>query len=215
VKYKFHAITVLTLRRRFSLNREEFRRVPMIPEVVQIITLFLTAISALGAVGAAIAAWFSAKATQSTEEAQMYIQFMNEYGSDEMRDNLRRLRNWYNEQGQEFAQKWLEALEKGDPKAQEVDRARRHVTFYFYKAVNLLDAGLVSKPVVRRIASVSGIDIWYTIVEPLDKALNPDYDKRSYETLRKICGRYITGQLLRPIPAGPKTTESKVESPQR
>jgi len=51
------------------------------------------------------------------------------------------------------------------------------------------------------VAVVDGINILYDIVEALEHALNPDYDKSDFKPLLKICGCAGTVGLMRPMPA--------------
>lgn len=166
----------------------------------QDIALLLTAVSAFGAVGAAIGAHLSARATRNAAEGQLVSAFLNEYASPEMLRYLRILRIWESKQGDKFEEKWRKALESADDKALEVDQARRYVKSYFLKALRLYESSYVTEAFLKQIASVDGINIMYDIVEPLERALNPAYDKERFEKLRKLCGRSRTTRLLRPIP---------------
>ena len=172
------------------------------------IVLVLASISALGALGAAIGAWLSARATRFAAEAQLFSRFMEEYGAPQMLKALRTLRNWKAEQGNEFEEKYRKALESGDPNAHEVDQARRHVKFYFLKALRLYEAGFVTKRFLKEVAAVDGVNILYGIVESLEYALNPAFDKSKFERFRQICGRAGTGRLIRPIPTTPISAKS-------
>lgn len=162
-------------------------------------TLVLTALSAMGALGAALAAWRSARATTLAAEAQLFSVHYADYGTAEMLRALRVLRMWKSENGDEFEVKWKRALDANDPKAHEVDQARRQVRFYFFRALRLYEANYVSKRFVEELAAVDGINILYDIVEPLEYALNARYDNSRFEKLRSLCGRARTGRLIAPI----------------
>lgn len=181
----------------------------------QTITLVLAAVSALGAFGAAIGALLSARSTLSATEAQLFSRFMEEYSAPQMLTALRKLRNWEAKHGTKFEEEYRKGLEKGDPNAHEVDQARRHVKFYFLKALRLYEARLVKQRFLKEVAAVDGINILYDIVEPLEYALNPAYNKSKFDQLRKICGRAGTRRLIRPIPDSPKPPESAVEKENR
>jgi len=98
-----------------------------------------------------------------------------------------------------------------NPIAHEVDQARRHVKFYFLKALRLYDAGFVTQRFLKEVAAVDGVNILYDIVEPLEYAINPAYSKSKFDRLRKICGRAGTGRLIRPIPVTPRPSEHASE----
>ena len=175
------------------------------------IAIVLAMISALGALGAAIGAWLSARATRSAAEAQLFSRFMEEYGTPQMLTALRTLRNWKAKQGDEFEEKYRKALGEADPNVHKVEQARRLVKFYFLKALRLYEAGFVTQRFLKEVAAVDGVNILYDIVEPLEYALNPAYNKSKFERLRKICGRAGTGRLIRPIPATPRSSEPASE----
>jgi hypothetical protein len=172
------------------------------------ISLVLTAITSLLALFATIAAWRSARASKVAIEAQFLSNQMEEYGAEKMLYALRTLRNWKADKGDEFERKWRQAIEANDSAAHEVDRARRTVKFYFYKALRLYQSGYVSKRFLKDVCAVDEINILYDIVEPLEYALNPRYDKNNFDSLRKICGRHGIGGLIRPVPV-PSIQEDK------
>lgn len=187
------------------LERGEIRKMNQI----QTIVVVLTFVSAFGALGAAIGAWLSARSTRSATEAQLLFQLLREYAKPDMLRALRTLRNWKAEQGDE--EKWRKALENADPKAQEVDLARRCVSHYFLDALKLYESDYVIKRFLRVVGSKDGINILYDIVEPLEYALNPAYDKSKFDKLRQICGRAGTSRLIRPIPNTPEPMEPASE----
>jgi hypothetical protein len=170
----------------------------------------LTAISALGAVIAAIGAFLSARATRNAAEGHLVSSFLNEYASPDMLRHLRVLRNWKSEKEGGFEEKWRKALESAESEALRVDQARRYVKNYFLKALRLYESGYVTETFLKQVTAVDGINIIYDIVEPLEYALNPAYDKDRFEKLRQLCGRSRTGRLIRPIPC--EAADKKIES---
>lgn len=164
------------------------------------ITLVLTAITALAASISAIGAWLSARATKFATEAQLFSKFMEEYGAHEMVISLRTLRNWKAEKGKDFEEKWLKSFVEGNSDAQDVDRARRHVKFYFLKALRLYESGFASKKFVKEVISVDGIHILFNIIEPIEHALDPDYNKIHFDKLKKLYESELLGKLIRPVP---------------
>jgi hypothetical protein len=173
--------------------------------VPNIITLVLITVSALGALGAAIAAWKSARETRRAAEGQLFSDFYVEYGTPEMLRSLRILRNWKANNGNEFEIAWKKKLDEDDEDAHKVDRARRHVKFYFLRALRLYESGYVSIEFLKGVCAVDGINILYDIVEPLEFALNPAFDRSKFNRLRQFCGRAGTGRLIPPVPPGPKS----------
>ena len=172
------------------------------------IVLILTAITAIAAAFSAIGAWLSARATKLTSEAQLFSRFMEEYGAYEMVTALRNLRNWKAENGDEFEEKWRKALDNSESQAHEVDKSRRLVKFYFLKALRLYTSGFVSKKFLKQVISVDGINILFEIVEPLEYALNPAYNKSNFKKLKTLCKSKGTGRLIRPVPV--VNTENRI-----
>lgn len=164
------------------------------------ITLISAAVSAVGAMIAAVASWLSARATTRAAEAQLFSSQYSDYGQAEMLTALRVLRMWRADNGEEFAKKWKSGLDAHDSSSSDADIARRHVKFYFFRALRTYEAGFISKKFLKEIGNVDGINILFDIVEPLEAQLNAKYDKASFDKLRRICGRARTGELLPPVP---------------
>jgi len=164
----------------------------------------IATISALGAVGAAIGAFWSANATRKAAEARLLLSFLESYSDPEMLQALRELRQWRADKAEDFAKKWRAAMDALDTSAQVVDRARRKVKGYFFHALRLYEAGYTSEHFLREVASVDGVNILYDIVEPLERALNPEYDKERFQRIRDLCGRARTGRLIRLVPIRPR-----------
>ncbi len=157
-------------------------------------------LSAIGALGAALASAYSARQTRLAAEGQLFSNLYAEYCRQDMLDALRLLRDWKSSNPGEFEHIWKKKLDSSDAAAYEVDKARRYVKGYFMRAVRIYQAGYASKRFVREVCSVDGINILYDIVEPIEYALNPDYDKSKFELIREICGRAGTGRLIAPVP---------------
>jgi hypothetical protein len=169
-------------------------------DILEIATLTLTALTACGALWAA---WTTKKAA----EGQLLNIFLTEYGSLQMRDDLRLLRNWEAEHGERFDEIWYKALHnRNDPlhaTAERVDRARGHVWLdYFRKAVRLYEAKYVDRHFVEEVGRVHGINTMYHIVAPLGRALENGKwtDEPEFKKLQDICGTFGEGNLLAPVP---------------
>ena len=168
-------------------------------------TLVITAIIAIASWRSAAAARKSAVATQLATEAQLYSQFLAEYASDEMLNALRTVRSLEARRGEGFAKQWLEELRGAVPgSAHDVDKGRRQVRAYFFRALRLYEAGYVDEDFVKNVGSADGINVLFDVVEDLERALNPDYDKAGFDKLRELCGRPRTGRLIEPVPPAPQ-----------
>ena len=158
--------------------------------------LVLNVVATLGALAAAIASWLSVRVsarsvrvTQSAVEGQMYYTLLERYSEPEMASALSTLRDWKEMHGEGFAEKWREALDNRDPGAEKVNQARRHVSHFFQRAWALYDAGYADKRFVEAVGKhFLGTQIFLMIVEPLEQVLNPNYDRKSFNGFREICG---------------------------
>jgi hypothetical protein len=101
--------------------------------------------------------------------------------------DLRNLRRWYDIHGSsQFEVAWQQRLQQNDPDALIVDRSRRRVTSFFSNIIDLHDTRLVPKRIERLLTDFAGFDLLYTVVEPLERALSPDYDKPRFDRLRAL-----------------------------
>src|SRR5262245_6125113 len=75
---------------------------------------------------------------------------------------------------------------QNDKEALIVDASRRRVSHFFSHIVDLHDAGLVPKRIKKLLIDFDGLDVYYSVVEPLERELNPGYNKIPFKTLRKL-----------------------------
>ena len=167
------------------------------------IALVIGAISMLAGVAAAIAAFRAARETRKSVEAELVLQFLDHYASDEMLNALRVLRMWEAEHGEGFEKVWRERLDLQVPEAHTVDQARRRVKNYFLNALRLFESQYVDREFLAEVCSVDGINIFYDIVEKLELALNEKYDQSRFQRIADLCGRARSGELMDPVPPAP------------
>lgn len=86
------------------------------------------------------------------------------------------------------------------PQARKVVLARRKVKNYFLNASRLYESKYVKKKFLTEVTSVDGRKIFYDIVEDLERALNPDYDKSRFDRVRSLCGKARSKDLIPPVP---------------
>ncbi|MCJ7546993.1 MAG: hypothetical protein MUP30_09275 [Deltaproteobacteria bacterium] len=178
------------------------------------IALIISGISSLITLSIAIAAWRSAIAAKKATRAQLYIRLMEEYGSRQMSDALRGIKEFSERQSISSA---LRELKKILPDAQklqndatvlnaydfsadkvgmklkgqaQIDSYRRVVKYYFIKLLRLRENKFLSKKLMKELGKVAGIDIFYDIIQPIEFALDEDFDFSNFEKIKKICGRY-------------------------
>src|SRR5215471_10872417 len=150
----------------------------------------LAVAATVSAIAAAISAglsWRSSQTAANLAATNLILKFRDQYASNEMFVDLRNLRAWYDRHGSSrFAQKWGQKLQENDRDAEIVDRSRRRVTSFFSNIIDLHDAGLVPKQIEKLLTDFAGFDLLYTVVEPLERALSPDYDKPRFDKLRAL-----------------------------
>jgi len=138
------------------------------------------------AVDAAATARDAAKTAADVAAANLILKFRDQYASNEMFVDLRNLRAWHGRNGDRFAQTWRQNLEQNDPEALIVDRSRRRVSHFFSSIADLHDTGLVPEQIKKLLTDFDGLDVFYSVVEPLERELNPGYDRARFETLRRL-----------------------------
>ena len=170
-------------------------QVSMAGTIVAAVTAVFTGI-------AAAAAWWSASTTRRAAEAATCLRFFERYESDRMLGALRTLRTSkpLDVDVNQWAAQWTTVLQGNPPQwAKDVDLARREVTGYFFSLIRLYEGGLVTRNFVWSAGYFAGINLFYDVCEPLERALNPrGYPERPFRLLEKIVGRYKAEAGMRP-----------------
>ena len=143
------------------------------------------AISAIAAACSACFSWRSSRTAADAAATALILKIRDRYASNEMFVDLRNLRAWQDKHGSQFAETWRQQL-KNDNEAQIVDASRRRVTSFFSNIIDLHDTGLIPKRIEKLLTDFAGFDLLYTIVEPLERAFSPDYDKPRFDKLRAL-----------------------------
>jgi hypothetical protein len=155
--------------------------------VAAAVSAFFSWRSSRTAINAAATAADAAKMAADTAATSLILKFRDQYATNKMRIDLRNLRAWYDRHGSsKFAKTWQEKLEQNDKDALIVDASRRRVASFFSNIIDLHDTGLVPKRIEKLLTDFAGFDLLYIVVEPLERALSPDYDKARFEKLRKL-----------------------------
>jgi hypothetical protein len=143
--------------------------------------------STIVAVISAGLSWRSSQTAANLAAINLILKFRDQYASNEMSVDLRNLRAWYDRHASsKFAQTWAQKFQQNDPDALIVDRFRRRVTSFFSNIIDLHDAGFVPKRIEKLLTDFAGFDLLYTVVEPLERELSPDYDRTRFEKLRAL-----------------------------
>ena len=158
--------------------------------LAEVIILSVTAIGAAGAAVAAGAAWRSSKAakqaveeTRRASQAQIISSLLDAYGSEEMRIAMDELRAWKCQYGDKFADEFRRHRMEDDNKFSSLNQGRRRVSHYFQKIHTLRSSGLIDDSYVRKVATKEQVEFYREILEPLEAALNPNYDRSSFDSL--------------------------------
>jgi hypothetical protein len=173
------------------------------PAAIPYIMLASVVVACVAAGAAWVSAFFSRRSSQvaanaaqiaaNAAQATLYLNFQKQYASDEMLQDLRRLKSWKDQHGEDFASKWEEQWESDDDeakaKAQALDGSRRRVSHFFGAIADLYKHGLLSEPLARLLASFPG-DLLFIVLEPLEKQLNENYSKSQFDTLSSLSGYF-------------------------
>jgi hypothetical protein len=152
-----------------------------------LVSAIAAAVSAIAAAVSAIFSWRSSRTAADAAATSLILKFRDRYASNEMMVDLRNLRAWYDRHASSKFEKALkEGLEQNNKDALIVDASRRRVTSFFSNIVDLHDTGLIPKRIEHLLTDFAGFDLLYGVVEPLERALSPDYDKARFDKLRKL-----------------------------
>ncbi len=143
-------------------------------------------IGALGAVGAALAAWKSANETRKTVLAQIVLQITSTYSSSDMGESVKRLHDWKRKHPQDFAELFEKGLREPNNITEQLDEDRRRVSHYFHQIRVMLDCGVVDEKFLKKLIKPDQVDTLLDVVEPLEKAKNPDYDHSTFDLFRSM-----------------------------
>ena len=153
-------------------------------DIAVLATAVFTAFSALGAL-------LAARATKRAAEAQVLLNLLNDYAAPDMANALRVLIAWQHQHEDRFINEWWSGLKARDPRAQEVDRARRRVTSYFQNVEELHQAGLISRRTLRHAGGKSGLAVLVVVAQELERRLNPKVDLGFVRRLQKLCPEQV------------------------
>lgn len=70
------------------------------------------------------------------------------------------------------------------------DLARRKVKMYYLNAWKLYNAGYIRKDELEMLASQGAFSLLFNVIEPMEKCLNADYDKKFFADMMALCGKY-------------------------
>ena len=147
----------------------------------------ISSIIALGTLGAAIAAWLAAKTTRDAAQANIIVEVMRYFTSEDMRiagKTLGEYKRQCDNAGSDFAI----AFEKS--RNEDVDKARRKAKGY-HKTIYSLDRnGKIDDKIVDTLISDDQLDLLLDIIEPLEKiAVVKTFDSGLFEWGNEVRAR--------------------------
>lgn len=149
-------------------------------QIVMLLILFVTAIATWLSAGAAKKA---AKETQKATTASLIASLVDDYSSTEMLDSMLELSSFSNQHGDNFGDEFRSLRISNYNSIRIVDRSRRRVSHFFHKIHILQKLGYLDQNSVKEVATREQIQFFRQVVEPLEAALNPNYDRSAFESL--------------------------------
>ena len=144
----------------------------------------ISSIIAVGTLFAAGAAWRAAKATRDAAQANIIVEVMRYFTSDDMRTAGKSLHNYKTQYGDDF----VEAFKKS--RNEDVDQARRKVKGYHKTIYSLHINKKISDKIVDTLISDDQLDLLLDIVEPLEHVVvAKTFDGGLFEWEKKVRAR--------------------------
>jgi hypothetical protein len=156
---------------------------------MEICEWLLPLIGVLIAAGAAIAAWRSARAAEKAVSAQILMQIMDAYSSPEMLSGMIRLNEFKGTYKENFAGIFAKTRVSNYNEIKIVDEDRRRFSHHFSKIWRLFESGLVNEKVIKQVATRGQVDFLLEIIEPLEKAINSEYNRVHFDFFRNLYSR--------------------------
>lgn len=171
-------------------------------ELIMIIIVFFTAIAAFWSASSAKKA---ASETRKATQASLIADISNYYSSSEMLDAMHLLDGFKSHHRENYADEFRNLRKRDYDSIRTIDHARRRVSHHFAKIHVLRELDLLDDNVVKKIATKGQVEYLRTVVEPLEAALNADYDRSAFESLGNL---YNIG----PVPLPMAKPECKQEN---
>jgi len=139
---------------------------------------------------AAIAAGLTARQTRNLVLAQASVQILTAYGSSEMLKGMRNLADWKRAIGPDFARIFAELWRNSYRDVKDLDEDRRRISHYFYMIGVLIEIGVIKEAYAKRVVPSDGIRFLLNTVEPLEREINPDYNRKMFRRFRRLLRKW-------------------------
>ena len=134
----------------------------------------------------ASAAERAATETMKATQASLIASFFDAYSSPEMLDAMLLLRDFKTCHGDEFADVFRRLRIDDYDSIREVDHARRRVTHHFLKIHTLMKLEYINSNEANEVATKGQVEFFLYVLEPLEEAVNHDYDRSAFESLGRL-----------------------------
>jgi len=149
----------------------------------------VTAIAALGV-------FLQVKAAAKAHNGTLFLAFTERYNASEMAESLRALAIWgISHSNDSFAMEWVQNKARGDKPAMDLNGHRRFVSRYYFDVARLFQARLISREHARALLTNNGLNVFYLVCEPMNRAAHPSRVTTLSDTLRRLCRSYGDGTL--------------------
>jgi len=143
-------------------------------------------IAAFGALVSAVAAMCAARATRDATRAELVVNLLDQYASTEMHEALAELKPWQEKSKQAIIEDFSRLETEDFARYADLDHAGRTVSHYYYKVATLFEEQYLQREDAEVVASKDQVRDYLRVIEPLEKAKNPDYSTHTFRTLARL-----------------------------
>jgi len=148
--------------------------------------LLVTFMTALAAAITSFTSLIGVRNNRILIEATLWPDFNRRYKNEEMGQALRELAYWYFDHPSDFVDLWLDELKRGEARAKQLDAHRRLVSMFFIDIASLYRDEIISQRFAKFLANQAGLNIFYSVVVPMNMAHRPERTKEAVRYLRKL-----------------------------
>jgi hypothetical protein len=167
---------------------------------MEISILWIAALSAFFAAVAAIANLLQARGLARSNEVSVYLEFTDRYRTDAIREALRRLAKfWQENHTKGDLGETIQKIKETDPNYEEqIQGDIRSIAGYFIQISFLFEDRIISRRLTLRLIQVPGLNIFYEVIWPIRRSLTGhENTKSAYRTLKRLKERVGEGMYYR------------------
>ncbi len=151
---------------------------------VPILTLIITVVTI-------IFAWRAIVQNRRVRSYGLVVDISKEYASLEMLEAILLLRSWEREHEsseRSFADVFAEIRSTDYEQVKAVDMARRTISHFYYRLYLLYKNKVIKPREISRIMPAGKIAVMLELIQPLEKAMDVNYDEELYAFFEKLVG---------------------------